>query len=326
MRSHDRAILAQNIRTDVSQMFGEPGAPISVSVKSEPLTAPPLCVANAKLSAQLALLHFDDDDASQESGEVVDNANGIDSSDSSHDCDSEPVPADEVAQGLMKSLPFDRLQGESDSDWTKRVKRMAVTAVDTVSRINTAQTVRDCYTSRSMAATAASNLRKPELQSKVSDISDWLRSVETWLRAQHCDLSSPDTVAMVETYLSAATARRWTQRKAVLARDSKPITFAELRNCVLTSPNGMYPANASRTAFIDLKYNAAKSVLDNLTTYRQLYDTMVLTCEHTRICTLQGYELYEHFMHFMHSGVRSIQSSSPVRKALLSLMRMAIVL
>ena len=85
VRSHDRANLAQNIRTDVSQMFCEPGAPISVSVKSEPLTAPPLCVAKAKLSAQLALLHFDDDDASQESGEVVDNANGIDSSGSSHD-------------------------------------------------------------------------------------------------------------------------------------------------------------------------------------------------------------------------------------------------
>ena len=220
----------------------------------------------------------------------------------------ESVEGQAFHEALCHFICRNWFQGESDSDWTKRVKRMAVTAVDTVSRINTAQTVRDSYASRSMAATAASNLRKPELQSKVSDSSDWLRSVETWVRAQHCDLPSPDTVAMVETYLSAATARRWTQRKAVLARDSKPITFAELRNCVLTSPDGMHPANASRTAFIDLKYNAAKSLLDNLTTYRQLYDTMVLTCEHTRICTLQGYELYEHFMHFMHSGVRSIYS------------------
>ena len=157
------------------------------------------------------------------------------------------------------------------------------------------------------AVPASSLARRPDRLDSKTSAESWVRSVQTFIRAQSMDIDSERALALIETYLSSSIARCWEQRKAVISA-TRPVTFADLRNCVLTTQDGIHPADAARNSFVAVSYDSSKSMLDNLTHYRHLYDTMLTSCDSTRVMPLSAFDLYNHLMRFLAHGVRSVYS------------------
>ena len=217
-----------------------------------------------------------------------------------------PTASESCIRGLVNLMDLAPRGNEPEDVTMARIRSQVATAMETHAAV---LALNNLKTQAQATSDKTGNLgRKPPELSPTGNASSWVRSVQTWARATNLDIDSTRALALIETYLSPAIAQRWEQRKATLQRASKVVTFADLRTCVLTSQDGIHPADSARKSFSNASYNSNKTLLENLTYYRHLYDTMVTTCASTRVMPLASYDLYCHLLQFIDHGPRSIHS------------------